>query len=371
MATMPSDDFAARILAASRSCAAAVSGHAFRSPAQAFENLARACGELGIEEWDSYGEHGAVQRLEAELTALLGVEAAAFFPSGVMAQQAALRIHTDRGASRRVAMPDLSHLLVHEEDGPRVLHGLEICFLTRGFEAPEARHVEAIPGRIGAVLVELPLRDAGCLLPTWNDLVALSETCRARGVALHFDGARIWESQSWFDRTLPEIAALADSLYVSFYKGLGGLAGAALLGPADFIAEARLWRRRLGGTIYRTTAEAVSALLGLRDQLPIMADTVAWARAFAAELPSYVTVQPGVPHTNQFKLYAAAEADTVNERVFALIEERHIGLPAWRATQEPGRISTEIAVTGAALALDPAEMAALVGSAIKPGAGVG
>jgi hypothetical protein len=73
-----------------------------------------------------------------------------------------------------------------------------------------------------------------------------------------------------------------------------------------------------------------------------------------------------VPHTNQFKLYAAGEADIVNERVLALIEERHIGLPAWRATHEPGRISTEVVVTGAALGLDPAEMAALVSSAIKP-----
>ncbi|HEX8008367.1 MAG TPA: beta-eliminating lyase-related protein [Trebonia sp.] len=366
---MPSDDLAARILAASRSCTAAVSGHAFRSPTQAFEDLARACTELGIEEWDSYGERGAVQRLEAEITALFGVEAAAFFPSGVMAQQAALRIHTDHAGSRRVAMPDLSHLLVHEEDGPRVLHDLEVSFLTRGFETPAARHVEAIPGRAGAVLVELPLRDAGCLLPGWDDLVALAEACRARGVALHFDGARIWESQSWFDRTLPEIAALADSVYVSFYKGLGGLSGAALLGPAAFIAEARLWRRRLGGTIYRTTAEAVSALVGLRDRLPKVADTVAWARAFAAELPSHVTVQPGVPHTNQFKLYAAAEADTVNERVLALVQERLIGLPAWRPAQEPGRISTEIVATGAALGLDPAEMAALVGSAIPAGTG--
>jgi threonine aldolase len=183
-------------------------------------------------------------------------------------------------------------------------------------------------------------------------------------VALHFDGARIWESQPWFDRTLPEIAALADSLYVSFYKGLGGIAGAALLGPADFVAEARLWRRRLGGTIYRTTAEAVSALVGLRDRLPLVAGTVAWARAFAAQLPPNVIVQPGVPHTNQFKVYVGAAADIVNERVLALVEGHRVGLPAWRATREPGRITAEIVVTGAALGLDPAEMAALFSSAI-------
>jgi threonine aldolase len=369
MAVMPSDDLAARIRTAAMSCPDAVSGRRFRSPAQAFADLARSCAELGIEEWDFYGESGAVGRLESELVGLFGVEGAAFFPSGIMAQQAALRVHADRAGVRRVALPDLSHLLLHEEDGPRLLHGLEIDLLTRGFEAPAARHLAAIPGRLGAVLAELPLREAGCLLPTWDDLTGLSQACRARGVALHFDGARIWESQPWFGRPLPEIAALADSMYVSFYKGLGGMAGAALLGPADFIAEARLWRRRQGGTVYHLTAEAVSALAGLRDRLPIVADTVAWARAFAAELPSFITVQPGVPHTNQFLAYAAGDADAVNERLLALIEERQIGFPAWRPAQEPGRVTTEFAVSLAALKLDQAEMAALVAGAIAPGAG--
>jgi threonine aldolase len=369
MAVMPSDDLATRVRNASRSCPDAVSGQVFRSPAQAFADLARSCTELGIDEWDFYGESGPVGRLESELAELFGVEAAAFFPSGIMAQQVALRVHADRAGIRRVALPDLSHLLLHEEDGPRLLHGLEISLLTRGFEAPAARHLAATPGRLGAVLAELPLREAGCLLPTWDDLVELSRAARARRVALHFDGARIWESQPWFGRSLPEIAALADSLYVSFYKGLGGLAGAALLGPADFIAETRLWRRRQGGTIYHLTAEAVSALVGLKELLPIVADTVGWARAFAAELPSSVAVQPGVPHTSQFLAFAAGDADTVNERLLALIAERHIGLPAWRPAQEPGRITTEFAVSGAALKLDPAEMAALVAAAVKPSAG--
>jgi len=367
MAVMLSDDLATRIRAASSSCPDAVSGQVFRSPAQTFTDLARSCAELGIEEWDFYGESGPVERLESELVELFGVEAAAFFPSGIMAQQVALRVHSDRAGSPRVALPDLSHLLHHEEDGPRLLHGLEIRLLTQGFEAPAARHLEALPGRLGAVLAELPLREAGCLLPTWDDLAELSQACRARGVALHFDGARIWESQPWFGRPLPEIAALADSLYVSFYKGLGGMAGAALLGPADFIAEARVWRRRQGGTVYHLTAEAVSALVGLKDQLPIVADMVAWARAFAAELPSFITVQPGVPHTNQFLAYSAGDADKVNERLLILIEKRHIGLPAWRAAQEPGRVTTEFTVSRAALQLDPAEMAALVAAAIAPG----
>src|SRR5215472_16666288 len=138
---MSSDDLATRVRAASRACAAAVTGPGFRSPSQAFEELARACGELGIEEWDAYGERGAVERLEREVTGLFQKEAAAFFPSGVMAQQAALRIHADRAGTRRVALPDLSHLLIHEEDGPRVLHDLEVCLLTSGFVTPAAEHV--------------------------------------------------------------------------------------------------------------------------------------------------------------------------------------------------------------------------------------
>src|ERR1700744_3664459 len=107
MAVMPSHDLATRIRAASRSCLDAVSGQVFRSPAQAFADLARSCAELGIEEWDLYGESGPVERLESELAGLFGVEAAAFFPSGIMAQEVALRGHTDQSGSRRVGLPGL------------------------------------------------------------------------------------------------------------------------------------------------------------------------------------------------------------------------------------------------------------------------
>jgi threonine aldolase len=341
-----------------------VSGQSHGAPADTFAALAQACVELGVDAWDTYGDGGAVRMLEDDLIERFGVEAAAFFPSGVMAQQAALRVHCDRAGTRRVGMPDLSHLLVHEEDGPRVLHDLEVLYLTWGFEAPTAAHLAKLSGRLAAVLVELPLRDAGCLLPAWDELTELSAACRERGVALHVDGARIWEAQPWFDHSFAEIADLADSTYVSFYKGLGGLAGAALLGSAEFIAESRLWRRRLGGTTYRVTAEAVSALLGLRDRLPLIPQTVAWAQAFAAALPAEVATQPVRPQTNQFLLYAGGDADTVNERTAAAIDEHQVGLPAWWPSREPGRIQTEVVVTPAALDLDPAEMAALLAGTV-------
>ena len=106
------------------------------------------------------------------------------FPSGVMAQQATLRAWCDRSGSRRVALPDLSHLLHHEQDGPRRVLGLDLEWLTTGRETPTAAALAKVGGRLGAAMVELPLRDAGCLLPTWDELVgAVRRGPRARRAA--------------------------------------------------------------------------------------------------------------------------------------------------------------------------------------------
>ena len=70
---------------------------------------------------------------------------------------------------------------------------------------------------------------------------------------MHMDGARLWESAPFYGRSYAEIAALFDTVYVSFYKGVGAIAGAALAGPADFIAEARVWQRRHGGDLVNST----------------------------------------------------------------------------------------------------------------------
>jgi threonine aldolase len=358
-------DVHARFRAAARRCTGTIGWSDHATPAAAFQALAEAATTLGIDEWDQYDERGAVARLETEVAALLGTAAAAFFPSGVMAQQAALRTWCDRSGTRRVAMPDLSHLLVHELDGPRILHGFIVEHLTVGATVATAAHLAAIPGRLGAVLVELPLRDAGCLLPGWDELVALSAAARARGVPLHLDGARLWEAQPFWGRPLDEIAALADTVYVSFYKGLGGLAGACLAGATDVIDEARCWRRRLGGTIYRTTPEAVAALAGLRTRLPLMAACHAWAVALAAALGDTVTCSPAVPHANAFLVFAAGDADAVNERLLTRITATGVRLGGpWEAAPEPGRVTAEITVGDGALALDPTEVAGWIADGV-------
>jgi hypothetical protein len=74
---------------------------------------------------------------------------------------------------------------------------------------------------LAAVIHELPIRESGGRLPSWDELQALKDLARQRGVRLHLDGARLWESTAGFERTAAEIAAGFDSVYVSFYKGIG------------------------------------------------------------------------------------------------------------------------------------------------------
>lgn len=360
-----SDDQQHRFRAALADCERFVVLERRRSPGEALRLLAEACESLGIGEWDIYAAGGAVEQLERQVIERFEVESAAFFPSGVMCQQAALRAWCDRSASRRVALPDLSHLLHHELDGPRRLHGFEMEMLTVGPRTATVDDLTAIPGRLGAVLIELPLREAGCLLPTWDELTDLAAACRNRQVPLHVDGARVWEAAAGYGRTLPELAALADSLYVSFYKGLGGLAGSCLAGPSDLVAEARRWRTRHGGTLYRSTAEAISALVGLRDVLPHIPEWVAWARAFAAALPPELPTVPAPPATNTFLVHGPGDHAAINERLLAIAErERLLLSSAWSTSDEPGRAKTEVTVGNGALALDPLEMAERFAAAV-------
>jgi threonine aldolase len=296
--------------------------------------------------WDRYGESGPVELLEQQICRLLGKPAAAMFPSGIMAQQSVLRVLCDESGSRRVALPGLSHLLVHELDGPQLLHGFGYERLTTGPSVPRVCDLQDTPGRLGAVVLELPLRDGGYLLPSWDELESFSRACRERDVPLHFDGARIWESQPHLGHGLADIAELADTVYVSFYKGLGGLAGAAVCGPADVVAAARRWRTRLGGTLFTLMPYALSALRGLREELPRVPDYHARAQELAAALPSRgIRVFPEPPHTNAFRLFAPVPHAELNERIVAFMEREHTAVTSlWQPADVPGWSWTEFTV---------------------------
>src|SRR5205807_6478773 len=102
----------------------------------------------------------------------------------------------------------------------------------------------------------------------WPELQAQAAWARDRGAAVHMDGARLWESAAGYGKAPDEIAALFDTVYVSFYKGIGALPGCCVAGPVEVIAEVREWRRRMGGTLFGLWPNAASARTCLPRRLP-------------------------------------------------------------------------------------------------------
>jgi threonine aldolase len=306
---------------------------------------------------DRYGEGVLVERLEARVAELLGKEAAVWMPSGTMAQQIALRIHAERTGRTGVAFHPYCHLDTHEERGYQALHGLRAVHLADRTRLIRADDVEALREPVAALLLELPQRDLGGRVPEWEDLVATCEAARARGAALHLDGARLWQLER-----IGETAALFDTVYVSFYKDLGAPAGCALAGPADVIAEARVWQIRHGGRMFTVHPLLAAAERGLDEVLPRMDELRAHTRALAAALGALdgVAIVPSPPHAAMFHALLRRPLDAYNEAQLAVARESGTW-PGGRAfaTEDPETQRTEVSVSLANLGVPVEETAAL------------
>ncbi|MDT0568987.1 beta-eliminating lyase-related protein [Streptomyces sp. DSM 3412] len=306
---------------------------------------------------DMYG-NGVVETLEERTAALLGTEAAAFFPTGTMAQQVALRCWAARTGNPAVALHALSHPEMHERHAFSQVSGLRPVRLTSEPRQPTAEEVRGLEEPFGTLMLELPLREAGFLLPSWEELEEVTGAARTREAVVHFDGARLWESTAHFGRTVDEIAALADSVYVSYYKSLGAYGGAAIAGPAALIEEAKAWRHRYGGQLFQQFPTALSALVGLERELPRLPEYVRHARVVAAALREgfaaagvpWARVHPEEPHTHEFQVWLPYEVDVAAEAAVRQGEQTDALLFA-RAWDRggPGLAVTEIEVRAAAL----------------------
>ncbi|WP_405817816.1 beta-eliminating lyase-related protein [Streptomyces sp. NBC_01390] len=306
---------------------------------------------------DMYG-NGVVAALEERIATLLGTEGAAFFPTGTMAQQVALRCWAARTGNPTVALHALAHPEVHERNAFSQVSGLRTVRLTSEPRLPTAAEVRDFEEPFGTLMLELPLRDAGFVLPTWEELTEVVEAARERDAVVHFDGARLWETTVHFGRPLEEIAALADSVYVSFYKSLGGFGGAALAGPKTLVEEAKTWRHRYGGMIFSQFPTVLSSLVGLERELPRLPEYVRHARVVAAALREgfaaagvpWARVHPEEPHTHQFQVWLPYDPEVLAEAAVRQAEETGTCLFAanW-GLGGPGLAVTEVTVAAAGL----------------------
>lgn len=310
------------------------------TPQETFLNLAEHCAPLEITKQDVYGDFSIptyaswLQRFESELGEAVGKEGALFLPSGGMAQQIALLIHQKSAAvsgSRTFVCHYTSHLLLHEQDAHSELLHMDALVV-----APEEGAVVQPPLTFAntkpllmvdpppfALIVECPHREIGGKCTPFEDLQQLSALCRARGVRMHMDGARLWEATAAYGRSLPEICALFDSIYVSFYKGLGGLSGAMLMGTQDFITQSRVWLRRFGGNLFTLMPYAVSAWVGYREnvndfdrRLRRLQHVVALVTSEVCDkYPNLIRFDPPVPEVSLVHVYINACCDAVVDGV--------------------------------------------------------
>jgi len=340
-------------------CERYLNGHGPRNPARALRQALDEIDEGAVA--DIYGTGALIADFERDIAKLLATQAAIFMPSGTMAQQIALRICCDRSSNKSVAMHATSHLVLHEENALEVLHGISPLLLgntERLFTLSDLDELSDVPA---AILWELPQREIGGQLPSWMDLSEQLQWAKDRGIHCHLDGARLWEAAPFYDRSPADIAALFDSVYVSFYKGLGGIAGAVLAGTQECIDDSRPWLRRHGGNLVSLYPYILSARAGLRRYLGEFGSYLERARRIAKLLGTIdgLSVVPPVPQSPMMHLHFEHSAEATNAANRQLAEEHGVMLFGRARPLGPDTSNVEISIGSACASISDQELDAL------------
>ena len=237
---------------------------------------------------DVYGEDPTVNDLEGHVAELLGHEAGLYCPSGSMANMLGVRVVVPAG--RELLCDSLAHVVRAELGGHAVLGQVT----TRTWAAPrgkldaEAALAMAVPDggpylvSTAAFAVENTHNFGGGTVQPIEELRALRAGADEMGIAVHLDGARLWNAHVATGIPLAEYGALADTVSVCLSKGLGAPVGSVLVGSTERIAAARIWRKRYGGGMRQVGILAAACRYALDHQLERLADDHARARRLAA-----------------------------------------------------------------------------------------
>lgn len=321
---------------------------------------------------DLYGNSDFIQAFEQRIARLLGFEDGCYMPTGTMGQLIALRMYADASGNRNVGVHPSSHHVLHEDDSYTVLHGLRAVQLSPWSRPVLAEDVREARDALGVVSVELPVRWLGGQLQTWDQLEELKHTCRERGIKLHMDGARLWESQPYYGRSYADICRGFDSVYVSFYKMVGALGGAMVVGGRDFIRSARLWRHRHGGNIFQMTPYVASAAMRLDEALARIPGYVQRAKSLTEALAadSRLTVLPRPVQTNLFRVFLRGDPAALSRQRDRIAKEDGIWVAhGFSQTRVPGVVETELQVSGDIASVTDAEASRAFLRLLEPAAG--
>jgi len=279
-----------------------------------------------------------VRRLEARVAELLGKEAGLFFPSGTMANQTAIWVHTTPGTE--ILLDANAHIIHWEMAGAAALAGVQV----RPVPAAEGRLVAsaadvertlrpASPHAPVATLicVENTHNGAGGKVSTLAELEAIRAVAEANRLPLHMDGARLWNAHIATGTPLHEFGRSAHTVMLSFSKGLGCPVGAILVGDGPVIKRAHMIRKRLGGGMRQSGILAAAALHALDAQLERLGDDHANARALAERLEHAGGARVVRPDTNI--VMVDLPDGMTSSAVVAAAAEQGVRVTPWNATR--------------------------------------
>jgi threonine aldolase len=238
---------------------------------------------------DVYGEDPTARALEARVADLLGKEAAVFVPSGVMGNQLAIKVHTQPGDE--VIVAERSHIFHYESGAPGVLSGVQLRPVgdDRGFVRGEDVRATVRGGhdwepRTRLVCLENTVNKAGGRVFPLDLTHEVAEVARAHDLALHLDGARLWNAAVASGHAEADLAAPFDTVNVCLSKGLGAPVGSVLAGSAETVRLARRYRKLFGGGMRQIGILAAAGLYALDHHRADLATDHARAHRFAETL---------------------------------------------------------------------------------------
>lgn len=274
---------------------------------------------------DYYSRGGVVRELEDRMATVLGKERAVFLATGTLANHLAVRIQV-RGRTRVIVQED-SHLYCDSGDCAEVLSNLNLVTLARGagtFSLEDVQDViaRAAGGRVrtgvGVISIESPIRRRFGELFDFGEMQRICDFARAKDIATHLDGARLFMASAYTGIAPAEFAALFDTVYVSMWKYFNAPSGAILAGPAELLDDLYHPRRMFGGALpgaWPLAAVALHSIDGFEDRF------AAGVKASEALLPALDAIGQlrveRIPNgSNVFKLHVDVEdLDGVRERL--------------------------------------------------------
>jgi len=282
---------------------------------------------------DVYGEDPTVNRLQERAAELFDKEAALFVPTGSMGNQIAVKLHTRPGTEvvieerghiynyEMAAMSAVSGALarpVKSGDGSGVLTWAEVRAAVHANDAP----YYVAPTSLLAL--ENSHNLAGGAVMTRERTEELCDGAHALGLAVHLDGARIFNAAAALGETVASLSRPADSVMFCLSKGLGAPVGSMLLGTRAFIEEARRWRKLLGGGMRQAGVLAAAGLVALEETPPRLSEDHANARRLAegvAGLPG-VAADPEAVQTN-IVIFDVSGAGLASDHICERLRREH------------------------------------------------